>query len=37
MSSFTGVDYFGIDELLSDEERLVRDTVRTFVDHEVIP
>ena len=37
MSSFTGVDYFGIDGLLSDEERLVRDTVRTFVDHEVIP
>jgi glutaryl-CoA dehydrogenase len=37
MGEFTGVDYFDIDSLLTDEERLVRDTVRTFVDREVIP
>ena len=37
MSAYTGVDYFGIDGLLTDEERLVRDTVRAFVDGEVIP
>jgi glutaryl-CoA dehydrogenase len=37
MSDFAGVDYFGIEDLLSDEERLVRDTVRAFVDREVVP
>jgi glutaryl-CoA dehydrogenase len=31
------LDYFGIDELLSEEERLVRDTLGRFVDREVIP
>ena len=30
-------DYYDIDSLLSDEERMVRDTVRTFVDEEVLP
>ncbi|HEV8338247.1 MAG TPA: acyl-CoA dehydrogenase family protein [bacterium] len=30
-------DYFDIDVLLSDEERLIRDTVRRFVDRQVIP
>ncbi len=30
-------DYFQVDELLSDDERLVRDTVRRFVDREVTP
>ncbi len=30
-------DYFLIDELLSDDERLIRDTVRRFVDREVLP
>jgi glutaryl-CoA dehydrogenase len=34
---FSGVDYFQLDELLSDEERLVRDTFRRFVDEEVLP
>ena len=37
MGEFTGVDYFDLDSLLTDEERLVRDTVRSFVDREVIP
>jgi glutaryl-CoA dehydrogenase len=31
------VDYFGIDALLADEERLSRDTVARLVDREVIP
>jgi glutaryl-CoA dehydrogenase len=35
--TFRGVDYYGVDELLSDEERLARDTVRTFVDEKVLP
>ena len=37
MSTFTGVDYYGIEELLSPEERLIRDTVRDFVEAEVLP
>lgn len=31
------VDYFQIEELLSEEERLVRDTARRFVDDEFLP
>jgi glutaryl-CoA dehydrogenase len=34
---FSGVDYFALDELLSDDERLVRDTFRRFVDDELMP
>jgi glutaryl-CoA dehydrogenase len=34
---FRGVDYYALDELLSDEERLVRDTFRRFVDEELMP
>ena len=30
--AFSGVDFYRIDDLLSDEERMVRDTVRRFVD-----
>ncbi|MBS1914100.1 MAG: acyl-CoA dehydrogenase family protein [Bacteroidetes bacterium] len=30
-------DYFDIDGLLSEEERMVRSTVREFVDNEVLP
>ena len=37
MSAFTGVDFYEIDELLSDEERAIRDTVREWVDAEVTP
>lgn len=37
MSKFHGVDYFGIDGLLSEEEILVRSTVRQFVDDRVLP
>jgi len=37
MFPFHGVDYLEIDSLFSDEEKLVRQTVREFVDQEVIP
>lgn len=37
MGEFIGVDYFDIDSLLTDEERLVRSTVRAFIDREVLP
>ena len=35
--AFSGVDFFHMDDMLSSEERLVRDTIRKFVDKEVIP
>lgn len=35
--AFRGVDYYAIDDLLTEEERLVRDTFRRFVDEEVMP
>ena len=35
--AFRGVDFYRIDDLLTDEERMVRDTVRRFVDEQVIP
>ncbi len=35
-SKFTGVDFY-IDSLLNEEERAVRDTVRAWVDEELIP
>lgn len=34
---FRGIDYFALDDLLTDEERLVRDTVRQWVDEAVLP
>ena len=34
---FSGVDYFALDELLDEDERLVRDTFRRFVDDELMP
>jgi glutaryl-CoA dehydrogenase len=37
MKKFRGVDLFDIDPLLSDEERMVRQTVREFVDAELLP
>ncbi len=35
--AFKGVDYYGIEELLSDEEKMFRDAVRKFVESEVEP
>jgi glutaryl-CoA dehydrogenase len=37
MFPFRGVDYMEIDSLFSDQEKLVRQTVREFVEKEVIP
>jgi glutaryl-CoA dehydrogenase len=37
MFAFRGVDYLEIDSLLSDDEKLVRQMVREFVEKEVIP
>jgi len=37
VGTYKGVDYYGIDEMLTDEERSIRDTVRDFVSEEVIP
>ena len=34
---FEGVDYYNIDDLLTTEQKLVRDTVRQFVKQEVSP
>ena len=35
--SFQGVDFLHLDDLFSEEELLVRDTVRAFVDDQVLP
>jgi len=35
--AFQGVDYYNIDELLTDDEKMIRQTVRSFVDDEVMP
>ncbi len=37
MTSFPGVDFIDFDSLLNDEEKLVRQTARQFVDQEVLP
>jgi glutaryl-CoA dehydrogenase len=34
---FKGVDFIELDSLLTDEERLVRDTTRRFVEENVVP
>jgi glutaryl-CoA dehydrogenase len=35
--TFAGLDFYDLDEELSDEERLVRSNVRRMIDEEVIP
>ncbi len=37
MAEFASVDFLRLDELLSDEERMARDTVREFVSKEFMP
>src|SRR5258705_12684236 len=34
---FTGVDFYNIDGLLNEEERAIRDMVRSWVDDNLIP
>lgn len=36
-STYTGVDFYDLDSLLSEEERAVRDTVRAWVDAHLMP
>ena len=37
MEKFRGLDYYGVEELLTDEERMVRDAVRDWVEAEFLP
>ena len=37
MRKFTGPDFYVLDELLTEDERMIRDTVRTWVDERVLP
>jgi len=37
MKNFKGVDYYGLDELLTEEQKSIRRTVRAFVDEKVMP
>ncbi len=37
MKKFRGVDFYQIDPLLSEEERMVRQTVREWVDEQLLP
>ncbi|HET7790771.1 MAG TPA: acyl-CoA dehydrogenase family protein [Gemmatimonadales bacterium] len=36
-AKFQGVDFYGVDGVLSEEERAVRDTVRAWVDDNLLP
>jgi glutaryl-CoA dehydrogenase len=31
------LDYYGVEELLTDEERMIRTSVRSFVEREALP
>src|SRR5258708_19930065 len=37
MAGYSGVDFIDFDSKLNDEEKLVRQTARQFVENEVIP
>ena len=37
MAKYQGVDYFDTDSLLSEEERMIRDTVREWVSDNLMP
>ncbi|MEJ2204596.1 MAG: acyl-CoA dehydrogenase family protein [Gemmatimonadota bacterium] len=37
MAKFEGFDFYDIDSLLSEEERMVRDTIRSWVDDRLMP
>ncbi len=37
MEKFQGVDYYQMDGLLSEEERMIRDTIRDWVEAEFVP
>jgi glutaryl-CoA dehydrogenase len=37
VANFPGVDFYDLDSLLSEDERTVRDTIRTWVDDRLLP
>ena len=37
MEKFRGVDYYGIDDLLTEEQRMMRDAVRDWVEAKFLP
>ncbi len=37
MEKFRGVDYYGVDELLTEEQRMMRDAVRDWVEAKFLP
>jgi len=37
MSKFSGLDYLHLNEFLSEDEKMVQETVRKFVDDEILP
>ena len=37
MDNFEGSDFYILDDLLTEEQRLIRDTVRDFVDDQIMP
>src|ERR1700682_5730963 len=37
MDTYRGVDYYGIEALLTEEQRMVRDAVRDWVEKEFVP
>jgi glutaryl-CoA dehydrogenase len=37
VGTFKGVDYYAIDDMLTEEQKSIRDTVREFVTEEVLP
>src|SRR5215207_9950213 len=37
MARFQGVDYYDMDALLTEEQRMIRDTVREWVDDNLLP
>ena len=37
MRSFKGVDYYEIEGLFSEEERMIRDVARAFTDEQILP
>ena len=36
-TEYKGIDYYNLDDILTEEEKAIRDTVRDFVSNEVIP
>ncbi len=36
-SDYKGVDYYNLDDIFTEEEKAIRDTVRDFVNNEILP